>query len=419
MADDLLTALAKVQPSEAIRFIRQRETIPTERWGQLEAEAHARAFTSAGITNVKMLGSVHEAMSRAMSEGTGFGAFRERFAKLADQYGWTPRGPHGTTGSVAQRALLIYETNIATAFSAGQWARLQTPEAVEMYPWFRYRHHSCPHPRLQHVAWDGLILPRDDPFWATHWPPNGWRCHCTVEAVSRRAMRRNEWSVSESPKIEWVEKRNPATGEMVRVPAGIDLGFAYNPGMVWQREEAARATRAVRPLESVGGIPKNAVPPEVLHQAQAEQIGQLLEVRAGTAEAGTLPAHARDLLGREEAAEAQADGNGGWDGSVTLTADTLGKNRLHHAELGADEYRRLPELLAEPVAITPQSANASGKGIGVVGRWGKQLYLAIVRRQPRVPAATLMSFHALSDAEARRLARRGFLWGGMEDGTRE
>ena len=43
-------------------------------------------------------------------------------------------------------------------------------------------------PRPQHVAWSGLVLSCDDPFWDTHFPPNGWRCTCGVEAVSREEL---------------------------------------------------------------------------------------------------------------------------------------------------------------------------------------------------------------------------------------
>lgn len=434
--DGGLMGLAKVKPSAAISFLRQRDNITTERHGELEAEAHARAFTSAGITEQRMLNRVSEALLRAQTEGKSFDTFQERFAKISAEHAWQPRNGVGNPNAINQRAFLIYQTNLSTAFSAGKWARLNTPEAIEMYPWFRYRHHTCQHPRLDHLAWDGLILPRDDPFWATHWAPNGWRCHCTIEAVSRRDMRKNGWSVSESPKIEWVEKRNPATGQMVRTPKGIDLGFAYNPGMVWQDNEARRAAHAVKPLETVGGVPKAVVPRPVLQQAQAEQIDALWTTKSGTAEAGTLPPHAQDILQKtgsnditsEKALPLDAVSSGAipvvnkaesfapeWDGSVHISADTLNKARNHHPELEQSEYQHIPLILGNPVALVSESLNASGPGLGVIGRIGQQFYYATVRMKRGALAARLMRYHALSAADARRLMRRKALWGNINN----
>lgn len=54
-----LLSLAKVKPSAAISFLRQRSAITTDRYGELEAAAHAKAFTSAGITEARMLNQVH------------------------------------------------------------------------------------------------------------------------------------------------------------------------------------------------------------------------------------------------------------------------------------------------------------------------------------------------------------------------
>ena len=36
----------------------------------------------------------------------------------------------------------------------------------------------------------GTLLPVDDPWWQTHYPPNGWGCKCWVRQVSRREAER-------------------------------------------------------------------------------------------------------------------------------------------------------------------------------------------------------------------------------------
>lgn len=39
--------------------------------------------------------------------------------------------------------------------------------------------------RPEHAALHGVTLPKDDSFWNTYYPPNGWNCRCTVVQVSR------------------------------------------------------------------------------------------------------------------------------------------------------------------------------------------------------------------------------------------
>jgi hypothetical protein len=71
----------------------------------------------------------------------------------------------------------------------------------------------------------------DDPWWDTHFPPNGFNCRCYVQSLSQRDLARFGYQGSEeaaeSPMvIVWVR------GRPVETPRGIDLGFAWNVGTV-------------------------------------------------------------------------------------------------------------------------------------------------------------------------------------------
>ena len=48
--------------------------------------------------------------------------------------------------------------------------------------------------RPEHAALHGKIAHRDDKFWATNYPPNGWNCRCAVEFVSKDEMDAHGWS---------------------------------------------------------------------------------------------------------------------------------------------------------------------------------------------------------------------------------
>ena len=53
----------------------------------------------------------------------------------------------------------------------------------------RYQYNIVTNPREDHLAWDGKVLATDDPWWNTHYPPNGWGCRCTVTGVGKGRMR--------------------------------------------------------------------------------------------------------------------------------------------------------------------------------------------------------------------------------------
>ena len=111
-----------------------------------------------------------------------------------------------------------------------------------------YKHsHLSITPREQHLAWDGLILRHDDPFWRTHYPPNGWGCRCSVRSLTAREAEALGGPGTAPPveTREWVDK---VTGEVIEVPVGIDPGWDYAPGRRSWGMEYVR-----RPLDGIPG----------------------------------------------------------------------------------------------------------------------------------------------------------------------
>ena len=92
--------------------------------------------------------------------------------------------------------------------------------------------------RPDHAALEGTILPADDPFWATHFPPNGWGCKCWVRQMSSRQAERRG-GVTPRPEVTTRAWTNPRTGEVRDVPVGIDPGWERNPGLLRRRNAEA------------------------------------------------------------------------------------------------------------------------------------------------------------------------------------
>ena len=115
--------------------------------------------------------------------------------------------------------------------------------------------------RPEHLAFDGLILDKNDKFWLSHNPPNGWGCKCYTVAVSKARKERYEKegipgdcpleaSKSErmpltikikaktvSPKISYKTYINKRNGTISKVPgvcphvvSGVAPSFNFNIG---------------------------------------------------------------------------------------------------------------------------------------------------------------------------------------------
>ena len=147
--------------------------------------AHDRSFVVAGAMKADLLDEIRKSVDKAIATGTTLETFRKEFRDTTTRLGWPGEAGKGTEGGFRWRTKVIYETNLRSSYAAGREAQLADPGLQKLLPYRRYVHSdSVLHPRPQHLAWDGLTLPHDHPFWATHSPPNGWGCRCRVVAVA-------------------------------------------------------------------------------------------------------------------------------------------------------------------------------------------------------------------------------------------
>lgn len=213
---------------EQVDFFRQKLNLPTEAWDDIWQEAHDRAFVVAGAMKADLLDDLRQAVDKAISQGTSLETFRKDFAAIVGKHGWQGWTGEGTPGGFAWRTRVIYETNLRSSYAAGRWEQLNDPGLAKLMPYWRYVHNeSVLHPRPLHQAWGAsrLTLPRDHPFWKTHFPPNGWGCRCRVTAVP--APRKGD---ATEPPAGWDIPDD--TGKL----PGIDKGWAYAPGANVQGE---------------------------------------------------------------------------------------------------------------------------------------------------------------------------------------
>lgn len=211
--------------AQQAQFLRNKLNLPTERFDDILKAAHDRAFVVAGAMKADLLTDFHDAVNRAAQEGKSIQWFRQNFKDIVRKHGW-----EGWTGSDTKagrdwRARVIYQTNLTTSYAAGRWAQLNDPDLIKLRPYWKYVHNdSVRHPRPLHVSWSGMVLKHDDPWWKTHFPPNGWGCRCRVTAVSARQYD------GDAPPDDGSRSVKDTAGQAHQVPNGIDYGWDYAPG---------------------------------------------------------------------------------------------------------------------------------------------------------------------------------------------
>ena len=216
----------KVPFEEAIQYFRDKVKLPTEKWTDIWQGMHSRAFVVAGATKTELLTDFYNAIEKAIREGSTITDFRKAFDETVARNGWSYNGSRGW------RTATIFDTNMRTAYAAGNYKQMMDTRASR--PYLRYLGGLSEHPRELHLRWSGTTLRYDDPWWDTHYPPNGWGCKCEVVSQSGRELDRLEKDnvkiSRERPNDGTYPWTNPNTGEIIDVPTGIDPGWAYNPG---------------------------------------------------------------------------------------------------------------------------------------------------------------------------------------------
>lgn len=222
-----MTSLANVfqHPfDEQVEFFRQKINLPTQRWNDIQQADHDHAFIVAGAMKAELLTDLRQAVQKAIATGSTLETFRKDFATITARHGWTNYTGSDTANGRAWRTRIIYETNLRTSFAAGRWKQLKAN--ADIFAYWEWVHMDGRHPRPEHVAWNGTILPHDDAWWAAHYPPCGWGCKCRVRGVSRGEMEdRGKDGPDEAPPVVI----DPKTG----LDKGIDKGWDYAPGASW------------------------------------------------------------------------------------------------------------------------------------------------------------------------------------------
>lgn len=172
--------------AEQSTFLKQKVRLPTATYKDIDSRQHDRAFVVAGAMKADLLTDLHNAVNQAVRDGQSFKSFQDNFDDILVKHGWLNDEDKDYK---AWRAKVIYQTNLRTSHAAGRYKQMTDPEVLKRRPYWRYRHNTVENPRIQHERWNNLVLPADSLWWRINFPPNGYGCKCTVEAINERQLR--------------------------------------------------------------------------------------------------------------------------------------------------------------------------------------------------------------------------------------
>lgn len=165
---------------EAVEYFKGRIPVSADVFYSIAEQYRGLAFTVSGYTKAQILKRFYDEILAALEDGNTLSEFRSRMNAFLQDEGYEGLDP--------LQADLIFRTNIQTAYNAGHYEQMTDPSVMKLRPYWQYDAVLDSHTRPSHLAMDGKVFPADHPVWDTWFPPNGFRCRCTVRTLSKRQV---------------------------------------------------------------------------------------------------------------------------------------------------------------------------------------------------------------------------------------
>ncbi len=186
------------KPEAALKYLAAKKPQLHFDYDEIMHEAHHKAFTVAKVTKLDLLSDIQRSLVKAREEGQPFAAWKKALVPTLKAKGWYGKTEvtNPKTGEVkeiyvgSRRLRNIFYTNTRVAYAVGRW---EHQAQLEDAPYLRYVAVLDANTRPKHANNHGVVRHRDDPFWETNYPPNGWNCRCTVRAYSMESLKRRGW----------------------------------------------------------------------------------------------------------------------------------------------------------------------------------------------------------------------------------
>lgn len=209
-------------PEKIVEYFKKKGYAISYNWEEVWQSQHHKVFTVAKAMNMDVLQTLRDSVEKSINEGITYQDFKKGLQGNLTNLGWWGSKKemlNPNTGEVEKvtlgtpnRLRIIYETNLNVAYAVGNYEGMKAN--AEERPYWRYRAILDNNTRPDHAELHNKVYPHDHKFWSKYYPPNGWGCRCTVEALTKEEVKEFGYKVSRDlPKNVKVPKEwnfNPA-----------------------------------------------------------------------------------------------------------------------------------------------------------------------------------------------------------------
>jgi SPP1 gp7 family putative phage head morphogenesis protein len=160
---------------DADRFIRELTPVTREVFNGLTAQYRNDAFTLAGVSDVRLIEKIRDALAEIAQKGGTVEDFHAAVRKLT--------GDASVDELNAFTLDTAFQTAMQKAYSAGRLAQMREPTMVEALPFWQYWTVGDLRVRPEHAVLDGFLARAIDPVWGKIYPPSGFNCRCSVVPI--------------------------------------------------------------------------------------------------------------------------------------------------------------------------------------------------------------------------------------------
>ena len=154
---------------EALQYAHDKKIVLPDEFYSMDLKTRQMATIVSFLSSLEQVEIVIKSLNKTLANGGTFNDFQKL---IAESEIILPKHYLDT----------VFRTNIQSAYGHGRWQQQNRNKAKR--PYLMYSAIDDSRVRPAHLALNRIVLPIDHPFWLTHYPPLGFRCRCTVIALT-------------------------------------------------------------------------------------------------------------------------------------------------------------------------------------------------------------------------------------------
>ncbi|HIQ48574.1 MAG TPA: hypothetical protein EYH58_02920, partial [Aquifex aeolicus] len=180
---------------ESIRFMRSLVPMRREEYDRLSQELKFRAFTIARVFSLDVINKIKERYVRALEKGETISDIMQFLDETLEKIGISEKNPYWLE--------VHARNNFLSAYNAGRWAQIAKAKTVK---YLVYNAILDERTTKLCKSLDGVVRPKDDPFWDRFMPPNHHNCRSLATVVKNEFAYLKKIKSTSRKKIESFEK---------------------------------------------------------------------------------------------------------------------------------------------------------------------------------------------------------------------